>query len=182
MALLAPIFVADLIPKDQQLGVRELFDTTPLSKGAYLAGKLVGGWLALLSSLLIVMIAAGIFWFLRAGGLDWGIYLEMWLVGAVALVIINGGLGIILPAPLSTRRRAILAMIALLTVSFFLGNQAVGEDVWSLVRGPIIIHYIGENFETTRPLYLQSIAIGAAQLVLLGSLMWAWMRWRDAKR
>ena len=182
LALLAPIFMADMIPKDEQLGVRELLDVTPLSKGAYLIGKLLGGWLALFASVLLVMLAAGLLWTLRIGSLDWKAYLEMWFFGAGGLVIINGGLGIMLTAPLSTRRRAILVMIAVLVGAFFFGGLDIAADVLSPIRGPIILYYISENLEAARPVFLQSIAFGLGQLVLVMLAMWAWLSWHDDRR
>ncbi len=42
MALLVPIFLADMIPKDRQIGVRELLDATPLPRGSVSAGQAAG--------------------------------------------------------------------------------------------------------------------------------------------
>ena len=120
--------MADMIPKDRQTGVRELLDALPISRGIYLAGKLIGAWLALLSSLVIVGLVAPTFWFLRVGPFDLGPYLEMWLFGGVSLVIINTGISILLSVGQPTRRRAILLMVLIIVAIPLVTNLDLETD------------------------------------------------------
>lgn len=182
MAVLSPIFLADLIPKDRQLRVRELFDATALPRWAYLAGKLLGGWLAMFSTLLVVMLAAGAVWWLRIGPIDLRLYLDMWLIGAVSLVIINGGLGILLPATQTTRRRAILLMIGLVVVGALFSNQYSQEQVFSPLRAPVILYYMDPSTTAMRGNYFATIVIGLLQLIIVALCVWGWMRWRETQR
>jgi ABC-type transport system involved in multi-copper enzyme maturation permease subunit len=180
LALLVPVFMADMIPKDRQLRVHELLNTLPVSPTAYLVGKLLGAWLAIGSSLLIVMLVTLGFWWLRIGVFDLGPYLEMWLVGAIPLAIMNGGLGVLLPAALPTRGHATLLM-TLMFVGMFLLISNIEQDVTSPVRGPIILYFLDlDEAQITVDLFRQSIGMGFAQLAVVWTVIWGYLRWRQA--
>ena len=182
LALIAPVFMADIIPKDQQIGVRELLDTLPISRGIYLVGKLLGAWLALFSSLAIVVIVVPIFWFLRVGAFDLRPYLEMWLFGGVSLVVINTGISIFLAAGQPSRRRAIILIVLIVVAFLFVGNLNLEKDTLGPVRGPIILYFLDLDVEVSAQLFWQTIAVGLAELVVIGAAVWGWMRWQEARR
>jgi hypothetical protein len=109
------------------------------------------------------------------------VYLDMWLLGAVSLAVMNGGLGILLPATQPTRRRAILLMVALLLAVFIIGGAGTQSDVFSPLRMPLIVYYINPGSEISRQVFFTTIAVGLIQLVVAAVGIWAWMRWRQDK-
>ena len=182
LALIAPVFMADIIPKDQQIGVRELLDALPISRGIYLVGKLLGAWLALFSSLAIVVIVVPIFWFLRVGPFDLLPYLEMWLFGGVSLVVINTGISIFLAAGQPNRHRAIILIVLIVAAFLFVGNLDLEKDTLGPVRGPIILYFLDLDVDVSAQLFWQTVVVGLAQLVVIGAAVWGWMRWQEAHR
>ena len=182
LALLLPIFMADVIPKDRQIGVRELFDALPVANGTYLLGKLVGAWLAVGSSMVIIMVIIGVLWFARAGTFDLQTYLDMWLWGALPLVIINGGLGTLLAATQPTRRRAILVMIAISIGLLFFGFGNLESNSMALLRGPVLFYFLNVDVEVSQQLFWQTLLVGLAQLLIAWVAVWGWLRWQDSKR
>ena len=107
--LLIPLVAADVIPRDQQVGMRELLAALPLSPATYLAGKLFSLWLSLLAALGLAGLLSGATWRWLIGPFEAGPYLELWFVGATLLALINGGLSMLLAAGQPTNSRAMLA-------------------------------------------------------------------------
>ncbi len=182
LAFLLPIFMADVIPKDQQLGVRELLDALPVSRRSYLIGKVLGGWLAVCSSLLALMLTIAALWWLRVGVFDLRTYLDMWLWGALPLVIINGGLGMLIPAAQPTRRRAILLMIAVSIGLLFGGMGNLESNPVMLIRAPVLFYFLNVDVAISQQLFWQTIVIGVVQLIIVAVAMWGWLRWQETKR
>jgi len=178
-----PILASDMIPKDRQSGVYPLLESTPLPAGVYLLGKLFGLWLSVLSGLVAVMVSVGIIFWWLLDGFDPRPYLEIWGIGAVSLLILNGGLAVLLPCGLSNRRAALILMAAVMGGALFLG----GEGVWvylNPIRAPIVMHYF-TGFIPGRPELIShftgrdvflSVGAGAAELVVFGALAWGWLR------
>jgi ABC-type transport system involved in multi-copper enzyme maturation permease subunit len=191
IALLLPIIVSDTIPKDQQYGVRELLDTLPVPRWVYLGGKMLGMWAGVLLGLLIAMIANGIFYQFTLGNLNLRVYLEMWLVAGVALLVINGSLGVLIPVGQPNRRRAVILMVALFVVLFAsIGQVFDTESLLAYInpfRPAIVMYYIGsmgENVAGGVSIFssrdvLVTIIVGLFQLVLVAALAWGWLRWKE---
>ena len=87
--IMIPLLVADTIPKDRQVGVRELLDSLPLSPGLYLTGKLLSLWLSLLVSLGAAAAISGLVWWLMIGPFEVITFLELWFVGTLLLTLIQ---------------------------------------------------------------------------------------------
>lgn len=182
LAGVLPILASDMIPKDRQYRVYPLLESTPLPTGVYLLGKLFGLWLSALSGLLVVMVGVGIIFWRLLDGFDLRPYLEIWGIGAVSLLILNGGLAVLLPCGLSNRRAALILMAAVMGGALFLG----GEGVWvylNPIRAPIVMHYF-TGFIPGRPELIShftgrdvflSAAAGAAELAVFGVLAWGWL-------
>jgi hypothetical protein len=193
LALLLPPVMAESLPRDQQLGVRELLDSLPLTTGAYLAGKLLGAWLALAAGLGAAMLAIGTLWLVLVGRFNPGPYLNMWLVGALGMAVINSALGVLLAGAQPNRRRAVLMGVALsVLVLFFLSRDLQAEPgsaryILSLARPALFSYYIFGWMDlpaaafgptaTVRHVWLTLLA-GAGQVAVLAAGLWAWLRWR----
>lgn len=191
LAILLPVIVSDTIPKDKQFGVRELLDTLPMPRWVYLGGKVLGMWAGVLFGLLIVMIVNAIFYQFTIGMLNLRVYVEMWLVCGLALLVINGSLGVLLPVGQPNRRRAVILMIALFVLPLgFAGQLFDTASVLAYInpiRPAVVLYYIGSmgenvsggaNIFTSRDVVL-TIGIGVIQLGLIAAAAWGWMRWKD---
>ena len=108
LTIMAPLVMSAQIPRDRQLGVRDLLDGLPLPPGVYLNGKLLGAWTALFASLLGAMGVALVGWRLQLGAVHIPSVVSLWLVGGSAVIVLNTGLAVLLAAGQPTRRRAYL--------------------------------------------------------------------------
>jgi ABC-type transport system involved in multi-copper enzyme maturation permease subunit len=188
LAILLPITVSDTIPKDAQYGVRELLDTLPLSRAAYLTGKVLGVWVSVLSSLLILTVATGVFYRLIAGPFDLAVYLEMWLFAGVSLVIINGSLGVLIPVGQPNRRRAVILMVAVFVIPFVvLSNAFDTASALAYVnplRPGIIFYYVASiGAGNIRSFNSEDVAltivVGLIELAIVWMGAWVWLRWKE---
>lgn len=188
LSILLPIIVSGTIPKDEQWGVRELFDTLPMSPGVYLAGKVLGLWAGVLVGLLVLAVVVGVLYRAIVGSFDLLLYIEMWLLVGVSLVVLNGTLGVLVPAGQPNRRRAVVLMVVVFTLPFLLLQGSF--DTSSLlayvnpIRFAIVMHYsTALNNSMTIPVdatrdLIATLVAGVAELVLVAALVWGWMRWK----
>ncbi|MBZ0291133.1 MAG: ABC transporter permease [Anaerolineae bacterium] len=182
-----PIIAADIIPKDRQLGTGEIIESTPLQPGTYLAGKVLSVWAAMFAGLLIIMIVTSVIWMLVLGIFDWPGYLEMWLIGVVSLVILNGSLGVLIAATQPSRRRAIIVAIGVFFIVPFILNITDTQTLMAYlnpVRYPILGYYLFsttalQNF--TFDNMVKAIAIGLAEVAVIWAMVWGWLRWRESR-
>ncbi len=189
LAVLLPIMVAEIIPMDSQRGVRSWLDAMPLQTGTYLLGKLLGLWLALVMALLIAMLISGALWWLATGTFDLLAYAQVWVFGIGVVCVFNGGLGVLLSAGLTTRRRAI-AWNAVLIVA--LAALVQGSDFLSYLnplRMPIINYHLAvyapmlmaspDSGELA--ILLRAFAGGIAGLIISFCTAWVWLRWQSSR-
>jgi hypothetical protein len=196
LAMVMPFVLADTIPKDQQLGVRELFNSTPLRPVTYLAGKLLGGWISVLSSVLVVVVVTGVVWWVLVGPFDLVEYAVPWLIGAVSMTVINISLIILLAAGQPDARRAVLvAILVVVVLPGVIGFDTRGNwlDMFNPLRPGIFFHYT--DIVTANPDTLAveadpqsdsikllsvevSILTGLAQVALAWVVVWIWTRRR----
>jgi pimeloyl-ACP methyl ester carboxylesterase len=197
--LMLPLAAANAIPRDREVGVRELLDALPLSPGVYLAGKLFGLWLSLFAGLVLAALVIGGVWRLMIGPFDMGLYTEMWLVNAALLVFINAGLSVLLAAGQPSTRRAILVggvvvLLALMGMGFALVDN--GWLQWfNPARPAVHLYYVlgfpgalAGNDERTQavvafvrhlanpPRVRLALATGLAQVGLVWLVVWQWLK------
>ncbi|HEX2908190.1 MAG TPA: hypothetical protein VHO69_15070 [Phototrophicaceae bacterium] len=181
-----PVFAADLIPKDRQLGIQDLLDSTPLPGSAYLGGKLLGLWAGVLLGLAVILGPVVLLFRFAFGEFNPRFLFETWAVGAVALVILNGGLGVLLPFALTTRRQAVTVTIIVLVVSFFFGSGNPIGTYFSAVRAPLIMYFMAQLVPDNPSLITVftrwdigvCLLAGLAELVVLGGLAQLGLRWQ----
>jgi len=106
IGLLAPLFAADMLPKDHQYGINELLNSLPLTPSLYLTGKLLSLWLSLFVGAGLVAGVSGLTWQLVVGPFNWAAYAEMWLV-LTAWLCINSALSMLLAVGQPSVRRAV---------------------------------------------------------------------------
>lgn len=179
----------DSIAIDRQIGVRELLDTLPLQTRIYLIGKVAGVIAGVVSCLLIAMMVIGVGAYLILGAYDLGKFIEMWLIGALPIALMNPTLSLLLAAGQSTRRRAaIIGGLFAFVCIWSLGSNLNPYDGFStnLLVGlnparPAILRYF---FVSEMPMALSTdvawaIIIGVMEVLVVGVIVWAWMRWRE---
>jgi len=196
VAVLLPPIMADSIPRDQQLGVRELLDSLPLTTPTYLAGKVLGASVSVAAGLGAAMLIIGGLWLALVGPFEAGPYVQMWLLGALGMAVVNTSLAVLLAGTQPNRRRAVLVGVALsLLVLYVLTSQAQASPntvgyILSPARPALFNYYVRgwlqapgaaiENTTTLRHVWLTLLA-GAGQVALVGAGLWAWLRWRAAR-
>lgn len=178
LALLLPLVVADTIPRDRQLGVRELLDTTPLSVGVYLIGKAAGVWLAVMVGAGVSLLIAALMAVWQFGLFDLSSYVQMYVIGVGSMVVINNGLAVLIAATQPNRRRAILVVFVLVAGLFFAVAMQSGPVAYAFspLREPIFEYFLW--MDVTEAALYGSIAVGLAQVVAVWLGMWAWLRWQ----
>jgi ABC-type transport system involved in multi-copper enzyme maturation permease subunit len=197
VAFFLPLVAAETIPLDRQYGVRELLDTLPISSNMYLTGKLLGLWTAVLSAMGLVMIVIGAFWWVKAGPINVGDYVVVWIGGIGSIVVLNGGLGVLMPASQPSRRRAIIVtLIGLAILAWLFGGATDSTDLRFLaspVRWTILNYYM---FNSTEPLYavsptvnaptpqivLEAILVGLVEIAALFGTVNLWTNWRESRQ
>jgi len=147
LMLMLSIIVADTIPKDQHLGVRELLDSLPLPPAVYLTGKLVSLWLSLVTGLGSAALLAGVTWWWLVGPFKLDIYLELWILGATTLALINSSLSMLFAAGQRTNRRAILvgaafSLLCLLGLPLTFVTLGTGWDFFNPARPILLLYYL----------------------------------------
>jgi len=187
LALLMPLLSAATIPRDRQLGVRELLDSTPLNYGTYLLGKVIGSWLAISVGIAGIALLAGIGWWLIIGSYNVLEYMEPWLVAALPIIMINIGIIILLAAHQSDGRHAVLVAIFFVVVlPMLLGLQSKGDwrDALNPLRPALFFEYIDvSTINETIQLKLlpisTTILTGFVQLGVVGIGAWGWQRLKE---
>jgi hypothetical protein len=200
--VMIPLVVADTIPKDQQVGVRELLDTLPLSPATYLAGKLFSLWFSLLAGLGLAAFIAGIVWWLMIGPFKLDLFLDLWFVGGMLLMFINAGLSTLLAAGQPTNRRAMMiggaySLLCLVGLGFMFSAD-MGWWRWlNPARPAVMLYYllgisgaIQGNDELIRAAMafvqqvasrgevLRSLGAGLIQVGLVWLAAWQWLKLR----
>lgn len=147
--LLLPIIVADTVPRDKQWGVFELLQTLPVTRGVYLAGKLVSLWLSLGVGVLLVGSLSALAWWIFIGSFNYWLYGHLWLVGGLGFMLINASLSCLLAAGQPSNRRAMLVgggyvLLSLLGLGF--SATLISNPSWwqafNPARPALLLYYL----------------------------------------
>jgi len=190
LVIMVPPVMADTIPRDCQLGVRELLDSLPLSSGIYVAGKLVGAWASLLLGWAGFGVGVGLAWLPILGSFYLGPYLDTWLIGVLPLTLYTVAVSVLLPAGQPTRRRAVLVSgffmaIAVLTVTDLYAplvrtwRTPLCPGAWLYVLADKQVALQNISLMSAFPwLMPRLLASAGLQVGLLWAAVWAWKRWK----
>jgi len=200
LLMLLPPAVAETVPRDQQLGVRELLNSLPLTPETYLGGKLLSLWVSLLAGIVVVLFVVGAVWWFAIGPFDLGIYLQLLALGAFPVAALNSGLSLLLAANQPNRRRAIFVGVVFcifclftLALSVKPNSNSLSEWLWKLLNTShtaLFTYFLwGWTGAASSVVKIATwadvvwdLGIGFAQLVTVGLIAWGWMRWRDASQ
>ncbi|MCB9436231.1 MAG: hypothetical protein H6673_04460 [Anaerolineales bacterium] len=185
VCVLLPFVLVNLIPRDRQIGVIEILHSTPMSSTTYLTGKLIAGWVTALSGLVPGAIVMAVLWYIIIAPFNILSYLEIWLVGALPLMVINVGLVIVLAFRMPDSRMAVAVAVGVIVLPWFIiGFDPRNDwlDIFNSFRPGVFFHYtdvsaIDDEIGALSPTI--TILSGLAQLALawLGAV--AWLRWRN---
>jgi hypothetical protein len=142
------VMVAETIPLDRQLGVREWHNALPLSPTVYLGGKLLGVWTAALLGLVVVFLLSIPLLRLMFGPFDVAVFVKLWLLALTPAAFIVSGISTLLASLFASRRWAM-----------FLGVVVAMSCYLYLVPG--FTNYMQELYVT----YLQSQITEMARLL-----------------
>lgn len=151
--MLFPILFADVIAKDRQYGIRELWQSLPLGEGNYLAAKISAAMLIVLVSLMASSIMIWIAW----ATLVYPIAILDY-IGVIALLVLpvaipNTGIILLLTANQPSRRRAIMFAVGLTIATLVLlaVGMAGSMDTITLadylnIGHPVSVRFYISNF------------------------------------
>jgi hypothetical protein len=195
LTLALPIVVAEVIPVDRHINMRELLDSLPLSREVYLAGKGLSIWAGLLIGMAGVALLDGWLGRSRHGPTSPVNYLHLWAFGLAPLALFISGASVLLAAGQPTRRRAAYIGVAVAGFGLFAPAFVRYNASWSpasLVHPGFFIAKqsglvqvfaqaeFGTPLTITVPIPLL-VTTGAVQLVLIWLIVWLWLRWKEGR-
>ncbi|CAG0942506.1 hypothetical protein ANRL1_00961 [Anaerolineae bacterium] len=191
LLLMLPVIAADSVPKDRQLGVRELLDSLPQSTGTYLLGKVLGFWAAASVGAAGAMVITGLGLWLLVGPFQIDRYLTTWLAMVIGVGLVNAGLSILLAAGQATRRRALFIGVTFTVLCMIanVGSFGRGNEFWAVVspgRQAITSYYfIAAWFDTGLPQLITerdvalALAAGVVELIVIAGAAILWLPRRE---
>ncbi len=189
--LVIPIISADVLARDRQYNAHELLAGLPVTSGRYLVGKLLGWWAALGSGLLVTMVIVGLGLWILIGPYHLEQFASMWLTFGLGIGLVNSSLSLLLAAGQPTRRRAVIVAVIFAALCLFANITLIGQSgpLWNLLspgRHAISIHFIMEAWRDQVLVQVSptsdviwSLIGGLLEVIVLGVIVWAWMRKRD---
>ncbi len=139
----APLIVYDSVTYDRQTNMSEVYGGMPLPYSVYLAGKVIGVTLLLLTAWVAALLFSIVVWSLKAGGLDWFQFGDMWLVGGGLTLLLNVLLAVLLGSTQPNRLRAAGLVLAAFLITALLSSTIGGIFGYaSLSRSAISDYYL----------------------------------------
>ncbi len=175
-SIFLPVMVADIIPLDAHVGMRELLNSLPLSRRVYLAGKVLSVVLGVVLITVALLVIAGGVWWLGVAPFEIPLILE--LVGVFWVMGVVNGASVVLLASRARRFRSALQIGALyagvcgatLLLGIFLENPLLKALLPG--RPAVILYYILLAFqESARSLNITPEF--AARFATHADLVWA---------
>jgi hypothetical protein len=190
-----PIVAAPSIPSDRQFGVDELLHSTPLTGGAYLAGKVLGVEAAvLLTGAVIATLHLVLHWML-IGSFNLGLYVEIILLNGLPLLVWASAIGVLGAAGMRTRRAAIFIGILIGFASPYPwaltfrppADMGPFQGTASLLSRQVASDFVFQRYQLL-PDWVQPVSVNMvlqvyamALLILLGvaALSRLWLAWKE---
>lgn len=203
--VIPPLALAEAIPYDSQYRLRDLLDSLPLGQGTYLLGKVGGTWGGLLLGFFFVSALTGGLLRWLIGPYALGGYALMWLV-LLPLALFASACTVLLSAGQPSRRRAIFVGALIMTYllySYTTSNEQATtlaelmrpvqaeaymtiQQIYTFNMAPAAfqeeIVAFTPSMPPAMPPFSLMFTLQAAQLLLLGLLVWGWRSWRSSRR
>jgi hypothetical protein len=179
---LLPI-LADTIPFDKQVKVRELLDALPIGRAAYLMGKLGGAWIGLLIGLPLIAACFAIYATAEHGALDPTLYILVWLAVVIPGALVASGWTILANTFTGSRRAAVMLGLALIPlVIVFYMSLALDIHYTLIGETAAFTDLAGVDFNGLTTLLISKLAQTTALYLLtvpvLGGIVWLIARQR----
>lgn len=178
--------LADTIPMDRQLKVRELLETMPLTRDVYLGGKILGVWVGLAVGLGLVAAAFAVYSRVQFGTFNLWLYARLWLVLVLPGALIASGYTVVVNTLSPSRRVAVLLGVALIPLAFgmyYAITMTLFIDLVQVFRPEN--HFGSDTFDGIMNGFFANLAGGMAQfalgLAILWGIMWGLLRVRQAR-
>lgn len=181
------LMMGEIIPLDSQFKVRELLDTLPLSRPAYLGGKLMSAWAGLLLGIVVIGVICALGIRLILGVYDMRVFLALWVAMLLPSSFVASALSLLVSSPFSSRRTSVLMGLLIVPLVLFLvamgvpsfaGIGALIEPVYSL---GILLAPSEESAIEIRNRIVNTLAVYALTLVSIWTFAWINARRRDAQ-
>jgi hypothetical protein len=178
--------LAETIPLDKQVKVRELLDTVPLPRAVYLGGKVLAVWIGLLIGLALVGGVFVLFCSWRYGSFDLALYTRLWIALVFPNALIAAGFSILLNALMPSRRTAVLLGIALIPVAILMFST-IGVTLFiNMTRVFDPTGGVGQaSYDATMNYFVGEMVNGmlpfALALAAVWVMMWGLLRMQQAK-
>jgi len=187
MMLALPLVASETIPKDRHYGVRELLDSLALSRGVYLAGKVLSVWAAVLIGYIAVAFLEGLIGLVLFGPYQLGVYLTLWGIDLIPAGCFAAGMGVLLAAGQPNRRRALLVGVAFAVycIAMVVTTSGTVWDAISLARPSTYLFLLFKDKLPASTLHYPpmqiplTLGLGAAQVALVWLIVWGYLRWKE---
>jgi hypothetical protein len=172
------LMMGEIIPLDRQFKVRELLDALPLSRTAYLGGKLFSAWAGLLLGIIIVGAISALAFRLILGVYDMRVFLATWVAMLLPSSFVASALSVLAASVFSSRRAAVLAGLVIIPVVLtlvslgvpsFAGIGALIQPIYSL--GILLVPGEATSLEI-RNRIVNALGIYAVILISVWTLAW----------
>lgn len=121
-----PPLITEVIPLDTRFKMNEMIWTKPLSKTAYLIGKVLSVWLGFAVLLTLAAVILTIYGTTQYGRIDISVIARFWLIGILPLTSFVSGYAVLLGGLTRSRR-----------VALFIGLAAIGLSLWALITSTV---------------------------------------------
>jgi hypothetical protein len=119
------LMMGEVIPLDRQFKIRELLDTLPLNRTAYLSGKLVSVWLGLMIGTVVTGVGCAVALHLIFGAYDLRVFAALWIALLLPTSFIASAISVLAGVLVGTRRGAVLVDLAAMPFVLILVFMAV---------------------------------------------------------
>lgn len=181
------LMMGEVIPLDHQFRIRELLDTVPISRSAYLLGKLLGVTGGVFAAWLIAGVVGGVVLRGVFGEYDVRVYLLLWTLLVLITSLLIAEISVVTGSWVSSRRASVLIGLVMLPFGLFLmilavpsmaGSGALIEPIYalSILLTPDELGRAEISGRITQ--ILGTFVLIAVTLWVLG---WGWMRLRDLR-
>lgn len=204
------VMLTEVMPLDRQFKVYELLNALPVTRSIYLGGKVLGAWGGLIIGWALVGVVSAACLYLIFGAYDLRVVALLWVIALLPITLTSAAISVLVGSLVSSRRLALLFGLAALPVVIILiasamtsifsvggvieplyifgatGQQPVSASVIRSPDGKIIGWITDATVPQTSAAtiitnVLGSLLLYAAVVACLWTLVWAWMRLREAR-
>jgi ABC-type Na+ efflux pump permease subunit len=182
MVLIVLMMSAESVPLDRYTRTEDLLSSFPLTRTAYLSGKISGVLLVVLLHMGFAILVIGVGFWMIFGAFHLQAYLAFWVGTGLPFTAITAACGLLLGSFHPTRRRAILLTLPFTIYAYaFVLTRIGGFMAISAALVPDLtffnLYAIPLLFIKAEDVLLELVL----QLIALWSAAWLWLKWREGR-